>query len=81
MAEILGIAVGFLIGWALKARFAKRKVAAKTVDLLAVQWADHVKAHAEAQAGSVAITAPGALVFGGVIGAREQPLFGERTIL
>ena len=58
MATVLTLALGFLIGWALKARFASREIAEATVDRFAAQWADHVKAHAETQAASLVITAP-----------------------
>ena len=62
MAEVLtalgGLALGVALGWRFRRRAETHAVARATVDLLAAQWAEHVEAHAQAQAGSVVMTAP-----------------------
>ena len=58
MAEVLGLALGFAIGWLVKARFARRAASREAVDRLAAAWREHCEAHAKSLKGSVALTAP-----------------------
>lgn len=65
MAEVLiWLVIGGTIGWFLRRNAERRLVAeACSTDLLAAQWAEHVEMHAEAQKGSVVMTAPEAMVY------------------
>ena len=62
MAEVLTFVIGLAIG-ALVMR--KRKARERSADVvlgLSAEWARHVAEHAEAQKGSVVMTAPGAML-------------------
>ena len=61
--ELLGcVALGLAIGWRLRSRRDAHAASEAAVDRLAAEWAEHVRLHAETQAGSVVLTAAPAFV-------------------
>jgi len=63
MAEVLilagALALGFALGWRWRHRRDLRRLSQQTTATLISEWAEHVRLHAEGQAGSTVMTPPG----------------------